>query len=249
MGSNRKKPRLTVVIPTYNEEHYVGGLLKSIKKQGYKDYEILGVDSYSKDATVHILRRYGAKVIETPKKNIASAYNCGIKKARGDIIALIDADYILSKELFQRIVEEFEKDDELVCIEPRITVRKKDVSRADWKKFLAFNRLVLYLKKASYYTATPLAYGCVFIRKSALNSAGLFNKEIDVDENWEFYPRLRKFGRFKMVNETAQMSYRRLAAEGLLRSCLTYLRPAIPIAIHNRFKQDFKAIRRGKTVD
>ncbi|MEM0111335.1 MAG: glycosyltransferase [Candidatus Parvarchaeota archaeon] len=252
MKSKKKKimkPRITVVIPTYNEEYYVGDLLKSIKKQSYADYEILGVDSYSKDRTVSILKRYGAKVVKMPKKNVASAYNRGIKASKGDIVALVDADYILSSKLFERIIKDFDSDPNIVCIEPTITVRSKDIPKKERKKFIAFNKLVMYLKRASYYTATPFAYGCVFIRRKALIKAGLFNEDIDVDENWEFYPRLRKLGKFKIVENTAQMSYRRLAAEGILKSCLMYLTPAIPIAIHNRFKWDFKAIRKGKVID
>ncbi|MGC8681843.1 MAG: glycosyltransferase family 2 protein [Candidatus Acidifodinimicrobium sp.] len=246
---NNRKPRISVVIPTYNEVDYVGDLLKSISKQTYKDYEIIGVDSYSDDGTVKIFKKYGSKIVMAKKKNVASAYNHGIKAAKGEIIALIDADYVLSKKLFEHVVREFEKNDRLVCIEPTIKIRNKDIPRDYKSRFIAFNKLIVYLKKISYHTSTPFAYGCVFIRGSAMKKAGLFNENIYVDENWEFYPRLKKFGEFKMLRDTAQVSYRRLAANGIIKSCILYLRPSISIALKGSFKYDFKAIRRGRVID
>lgn len=246
---NKRKPIISVVIPTYNEADYVGDLLRSLKKQTYKNYEIIVVDSYSNDGTLQILKRYNSRIVIAKKKNVASAYNHGIRVAKGEIIALIDADYILSKKLLENVVKEFEKDESLVCIEPTINMRNKDIPKVYRKRFAAFNKLIVYLKKMSYLTSTPFAYGCVFIKGSALKEAGLFNENIYVDENWEFYPRLKKLGRFKMLKDTAQVSYRRVAANGIVRSCLLYLRPSISIALKGSFKYDFKAVRRGKIID
>ena len=94
---------ISVVIPAYNEEGYIGDLLNSIQAQIYKDYEVIVVDSYSSDKTKEIAKKFGARVIETPKSNIATARNVGINAAKGEIIGLIDADYVLDKEVFEEV--------------------------------------------------------------------------------------------------------------------------------------------------
>ena len=54
---------ISVVIPAYNEEGYIGDLLNSIQAQTYKDYEVIVVDSYSSDKTKEIVKKFGARVI------------------------------------------------------------------------------------------------------------------------------------------------------------------------------------------
>ena len=53
---------LSIIIPTYNEEEYLPLLLKSIKQQDFRDYEIIVADANSKDNTVKIAEEYGCIV-------------------------------------------------------------------------------------------------------------------------------------------------------------------------------------------
>ncbi|MCK5373227.1 MAG: glycosyltransferase, partial [Candidatus Aenigmarchaeota archaeon] len=58
-----KKPELSIIIPTLNEEYYLPKLLESIKIQTYKDYEIIVSDSCSDDKTVDVAKSFGAKIV------------------------------------------------------------------------------------------------------------------------------------------------------------------------------------------
>src|SRR3989338_639976 len=55
---------LSIIIPTHNEENYLPKLLKCIKKQDHKDYEIIVGDSFSTDKTIKIARNYGCRIIK-----------------------------------------------------------------------------------------------------------------------------------------------------------------------------------------
>ncbi len=55
--------KLSIIIPTYNEEEYLPKLLYSIKEQNFKDYEIIVADAGSIDKTKEIAESYGCKVI------------------------------------------------------------------------------------------------------------------------------------------------------------------------------------------
>jgi hypothetical protein len=88
--------KISIVIPTLNEEKGIGKTLDSIKKDIFKkkkwDLEIIIVDGNSKDKTREIAKEKGAKVIIEPRKGYGRAYKTGLKHATGDIIVTGDAD-------------------------------------------------------------------------------------------------------------------------------------------------------------
>lgn len=88
--------KVSVVIPTLNEEEGIGKTidminLEEFKKRGW-DLEIIVVDGNSKDRTREIAKSKGAKVIIEPRKGYGRAYKTGLKEAKGDVIATGDAD-------------------------------------------------------------------------------------------------------------------------------------------------------------
>ena len=89
---------LSIIIPTKNEEKYLPNLLRSIKKQTFKDYEIIVADNNSKDKTKKIAKRYGCKIVKggLPGK----ARNQGAKFAEGDILLFLDSDPELKTKIF-----------------------------------------------------------------------------------------------------------------------------------------------------
>ncbi len=100
------KPKITAVIITFNEEQKIGRCLKSLD---WVD-EIVVVDSFSKDRTVEICRRYTDKVYQHPwphssseQRKIADRY------ASNDWIFALDADEVVTIGLRDAILEEFAK--------------------------------------------------------------------------------------------------------------------------------------------
>ncbi len=94
--------RISVVVPTLNEEAYITGLLRSIRAQRPRPLEVIVVDGGSQDRTVELARRLGAKVIEQPS-NIAEARNIGARAARGDYLLFLDADTVLPPGFMEAI--------------------------------------------------------------------------------------------------------------------------------------------------
>ena len=91
-------PRITVVVPVYNAERYLGQTLDSVLAQTYSDYEIVIVNDGSTDGSLEVARRYAArwperiKVIDQPNGGVSVARNTAIEAARGELIAMLDAD-------------------------------------------------------------------------------------------------------------------------------------------------------------
>jgi glycosyltransferase involved in cell wall biosynthesis len=85
---------ISVVIPVFNGAAYIGQAIQSALDQSLPPAEILVVDDGSSDSTAEVVRRYPAPVryIPQPHSGSACARNLGIREARGDLLALLDAD-------------------------------------------------------------------------------------------------------------------------------------------------------------
>ena len=96
-----QKINLTAIITTFNEEHNIEDVIKSV---AFAD-EILVVDSYSTDNTTQIARSLGASVIEHEYINGATQKNWIIPQARNPWIILLDADERVPDQLRNEIIE------------------------------------------------------------------------------------------------------------------------------------------------
>jgi len=84
----------SIVIPTYNSEKTLPRCLESIRGQSYKNIEIIVVDKFSRDRTVEIVRRFGARVYLGGSER-SGQKNIGALKARGKYLYFIYSDFIL----------------------------------------------------------------------------------------------------------------------------------------------------------
>lgn len=95
----------TVIIPAYNEEHWLAKGLPALQQaMAAVDLpgEVIVVDNNSSDRTAEVAREHGAKVVFEPVNRIARARNTGARNARSPFLIFLDADTILSPELLQK---------------------------------------------------------------------------------------------------------------------------------------------------
>ena len=87
-------PRVSVVIPAFNQARFLPAAIDSALAQTYRDREIIVVDDGSTDETPDVARRYGdaLRYVRQANKGLAGARNTGIERARGEFVALLDSD-------------------------------------------------------------------------------------------------------------------------------------------------------------
>ena len=108
--NQRSKPKISIIIPTYNEENNIKETLIAVKKQICEiPYEIIVADGQSSDNTVSIAKNF-AEVIISPQKGKAFQLNYVAPKASGDLLLFLDADTLIGPSFLQKIYEIFEKD-------------------------------------------------------------------------------------------------------------------------------------------
>ena len=104
-------PSLSIIIPAYNEEKVIERTIRSVLESKYPKKQIIIIDNASTDNTRKILEKYSdkIKIVKEPKKGKAYAINSGIRVSNSEIIIVMDADTIVTKDAFQNIVIPFYK--------------------------------------------------------------------------------------------------------------------------------------------
>jgi len=98
------KPRVSVIIPAFNEESSIGLVLNALPKEIL--HEIIVVDNGSTDATARVARESGARVVEEKRKGYGSACLKGIEELnQPDIVVFLDGDFSDFPEEITRLVE------------------------------------------------------------------------------------------------------------------------------------------------
>lgn len=96
-----EEPLISIIVPVYNVERYIDGCLSSITNQLYKNIEVLVVDDGSPDRSLQICREWEKKdsriiVIHQDNMGLSRARNTGLEHARGEYIAFVDSDDMIS---------------------------------------------------------------------------------------------------------------------------------------------------------
>jgi len=98
------KQHISIIIPAYNEERYLGRCLDAIAAQIEKPYEVVVIDNGSADKTAEVAGQYSfVTVLSEPKKGRVFARNKGFMGATGELLARIDADAILPADWTQQV--------------------------------------------------------------------------------------------------------------------------------------------------
>src|SRR3989344_1728936 len=216
---NPSNPRVTVVIPAYNEEQFIPATLKSLVNQTYKNFELIVVDNNSQDKTSEIAQKYGARVILEKQKGVAQARQAGFFEAKGEIIASTDSDTIVPENWLARIVSEFDRDKSLTAFGGLSNLYSGPVTaRAAGRYFFkAFWVLDKILSGGWNLNGFNMA-----VRRSAFLKIGGFNTALTLGEDIDLAKRLREIGKVLVdINFLVFVSGRRYR-NGLLLGILTY---------------------------
>ncbi|MBK7312919.1 glycosyltransferase family 2 protein [Candidatus Aalborgicola defluviihabitans] len=105
IGNLRLPPVLSVILPVYNAKHFVEHAVVSILQQSYSNFELIIIDDGSFDGTTDILKRLSsqnARIVLLIRENrgLVASLNEGIRMARGEFIARMDADDVALTQRF-----------------------------------------------------------------------------------------------------------------------------------------------------
>jgi len=113
-----EKPTISVVIPAYNEELYIGPCLDSLLRQSHHFDEIIVVDNASTDKTSQVVREQfpQVKLVYEGNKGTTWARARGLKEASGEMVAFLDADTRMPEGWVEKALSYFNADPKLVSL-------------------------------------------------------------------------------------------------------------------------------------
>ncbi len=119
-GAEASLPTISIVMPVYNAERYLGEALASIRSQSVSDFELICVNDGSSDGSAAILAAAAARdprirVIEQPNRGVSVARNSGMEAARGDFLCFADADDIMLPDSLARRLALLAESGEVLC--------------------------------------------------------------------------------------------------------------------------------------
>lgn len=182
-------PKISLVIPAFNEEMYLPALLDSVDvaranySRGAGEVEVIVADNSSTDRTAEMARSRGCLVATVTKPAIAASRNGGARIAAGEIVAFIDADCTIHPETFNVI--------------DRTLASPGAVAGATGARFdraslgIALTTLIGEL----LFFVARLDIGVVFCRRADWEAVGGYNEELLCAEDVEFLVALKQLGR------------------------------------------------------
>ena len=186
-------PKVTVLLPCYNEEANVDETIHHLFNQNYPHMDVIAINDGSKDETATKLDALALihpalKVLHQPNQGKASAMNNGLSQATGDIIVGIDGDAIMDYDAISYMVGHFLGSPKVsgVTGNPRVRTRSTAIGKIQTGEFSAIIGLIKRAQRIYGMVFTISGVICAFRRK-ALEEIGGWNTDMvteDIDVSW-----------------------------------------------------------------
>jgi succinoglycan biosynthesis protein ExoA len=211
---------VSVVIPSYNEERFIGKALDQLADQFEANrYEIIIVDGLSDDGTRAVIEEFrklrpelAVSVVDNPARNIPTALNLGIAAARGSIIARMDAHAVPSNGYIRRCVEVLLGGTAGAVGMPCVvkpgadTVVAQAIAAAVSHPFgIGDAKYRLGAGGPVQEPVDTVAFAC--FRKSLWKELGGFNEALLTNEDYDFNYRVRQSGRQVILDRAGHCDY------------------------------------------
>lgn len=230
--------KLSIIIPTLNEENFLPKLLQCLKQQTFTDFEVIVSDAQSKDATRKIAQDFGAQVVEGGKISIGR--NAGAKIAKGDYLVFIDADCEFGPDFLEDCMNTVQDKNAGILLAP--------FKASDAGLFLKISYFFMNIQQRVFLnTRFSFATGAamLFPRQKFLEVGG-FDETATRQGDSEIFERCKKL-KFKQALSKSYIypSSRRYKKVGTIRTFSTYFLGTIAMSTKlNRSKRVQKFLDR-----
>jgi glycosyltransferase involved in cell wall biosynthesis len=214
-----QKVDLAIIIPTLNEEHYIGKLLDSIATQTVQPKEIVVVDAESSDKTVAEIKKRQLhfrqlKFYQIPKYTISRQRNYGAAKTKAPHILFLDADVILRDKKALEIYW-----DQIQEKKPDVAIATNIPDSKDLRDKAVFKAGDLLIKFSRLFWPASVGIN-MYVKRASFNEINGFDEEIKVAEDFNIVQRMTKSGGKYLVfgKPKIHSSVRRWAKYGRVRT-------------------------------
>ncbi len=194
---------VTVIIPIFNGERFIEGVIKNVREQDYAPLEIIIIDDGSTDSTADAVASFrdNIRYIHQENRGPAAARNRGINMSSGNVIAFLDVDDLWPRNKVKRQVS-FLQDN------PRVEIVQGLIQEFALNIPIEPEKVPL---KASSKPYNFINLGCASFRKSVFDKVGLFDETLHFNEDTDWFFRAWENNIAKSVLNEVSLFYRKHA--------------------------------------
>lgn len=197
------KPRVSVVITTYNRPQYLGEAIQSVLDQHFADFELIIVnDNPSDTKTDEVVRAYADDRIQyiKNKKNLGGtkSLNVGLHAARGEYVAILDDDDMwASPEKLEHQVRYLDEHKDVVAVGTNMIVIDPAGREIGKRQYLTSDTEI----KRNFFRANSIAHSAVLYRKAVARSVGGYDESLPRGKDYDLWLRIGTKGKLAVIPE------------------------------------------------
>ena len=222
-----KTPRISVVIPTFQEGRYLARVLSRVG-EAKPPVEIVVVDSGSQDNTVEIAKQFTDKIYPIKERGISKAKNYGAQQANGEILVFLDADVKPPKDFAEKVREVF-NNNTVVGATCHIVPENPNLSETIFFQF--YNLLIQICSKLKPHSRGEF----LAVKKKSFLAVDGFDETMPCLEDHELAHRLSKLGKFVFIKDlVVYESLRRFRRLGFFKVVGTWITDYISFILRGK---------------
>jgi len=162
--------KISIVVPSFNQGHFLEETINSVLNQSYGNYELIIIDGGSSDRSIDIIKKYENHLsywISEKDSGQSEAINKGLKKTTGDIVTWLNSDDVYEKNALQFVADAFDKEQQLKLfhgktmlfgekIKNKLVGPDQDFEPHEYLPFMRFPQPSSFFSKIALEKITPL---------------------------------------------------------------------------------------------
>lgn len=198
----KNDPFISVIMPAYNAEEYVGSAMGSILNQTYRKFEFIIVDDASTDSTLKILKEIRSKekriILIQNKENlgVTKSLNKALEIVRGKYIIRMDADDWSYPDRFESQIKLMEDHPEVVVSGSYVEICNSELSKKNVRKYHHDDASI----REHLFRYSPFAHPATIWKADVLKRER-YDERIGICQDYELYFRIGKLGKFMNLDK------------------------------------------------
>lgn len=237
-----RKPKVSIVLPSYNREDLIGDAIESCLNQTFENFELIIVDDCSKDNSLNIAKDYASKdsrikVIANKKnKKLPATLNVGFKEAKGKYFTWSSDDNLYHKDAIKKMIDVLDND-------KKIGLVYADYTHIDYNGNEGSR---IYQESPEYLPIRDCVGACFMYRADIAAKVGPYNEKMFLIEDYEYWLRMGLKTNLYHIDES--LYFYRTHKGSLTQTRREEIRQA-KLALKKQFADKYEIPRHLKPID